>query len=52
MWMQGQLHKSKGKGIGPGDIGHFVGLTWHVPNDEVVVVAVRYLKTVSEIGPQ
>ena len=40
MWLRGQLHKSEGKGIGPGDIGHLMGLTWHVPNDEVVVIAV------------
>jgi hypothetical protein len=51
MWLWGQLHKSKGKGIGPGDIDHLMGLTWHVLNNEVVVITVNYPKTISEIGP-
>ena len=49
MRWRGQLHKSEGKGGGPGDMGHLLGSTWHVPNDEVVVIAVCYPKTMSEI---
>jgi hypothetical protein len=50
MWLRGQLHKTKGKDIGPGDIGHLMGFTWYVPDDEVVVITVRYPKTMSELG--
>ena len=45
------MRKSEEKGGGPIDMGLLVDWTWHVPNDEVVVIAVRYPKTMSEIGP-
>ena len=51
MWWWGQVHKSEGKDVGPGPTGHLMGLTWHVLNDEVVVITVRYPKAMSEIGP-
>jgi hypothetical protein len=51
MWWQSQLTKSEGKDSVPGDTGHLMGSTWHVPNDEVVVITVRYPKTMSESGP-
>jgi hypothetical protein len=51
MRWRGQLQKSTGKDGGPVDMGHLMGSTWHVPNNEVVVIAVRYPKTMSEIGP-
>jgi len=47
----GQLRKSEEKGGVPVDVGLLVDLTWHVPNDEVVVIAVRYPTTRSEIKP-
>jgi hypothetical protein len=50
MRWRGQLQKSTDKAGGPEDIGLLVRWTWHVPNDEVVVIAVRYPKTMSEIG--
>ena len=50
MRWRGQLHKRGGNGEGPGDKGHLVGSTWHVPNNKVVVIAVRYPKTTSEMG--
>jgi hypothetical protein len=52
--MQGrdQLEKSTDHTGGPKSIGLLMRSTWHVPNDEVVVITVRYPKTMSEkTGP-
>jgi len=51
MWWWDQLHKRKEKGGGPVDMGLLMDWTWHVPNDEVVVIAICYPKTKLEIGP-
>jgi hypothetical protein len=51
MWWRGQLCESEEKGVGPVEIGLLVNSTWHVPNDEVVIITVCYPKTKSEIAP-
>ena len=51
MQWRGQLCKSKEKGGVPVDMGLLVDSTWHVPNNEVVVIAVCYPTTRSEIEP-
>jgi len=48
MWWWGQLSKSNEQGNAPDGLGLLMDRTWHVPNDEVVVITVCYPKTRSE----
>jgi len=50
MWFRRQLNKSEEEQNVPVERGQVMDWTWHVPNDEVVVIAVCYPKTKSEIG--
>jgi hypothetical protein len=47
----GQSRESKEKGSSPVGFGPPMDWAWHVPNDEVVLIAVCYPETKSEIGP-
>jgi hypothetical protein len=49
MWQWGQLHKSSETDGSPVDTSLLMDSTSHVPNNEVVVIAVCYPKTMSEI---
>ena len=44
----GQFHKSRYKGNHPIGMSHLMHSTWHIPNNEVMVITVSYSKTMSE----
>lgn len=48
MWRASQLHESSKKQVGPVSVGHFVGSTWHVLDDETAIIIARDARTESE----
>ena len=51
MWQGSQLREAGKKGVAPDSVGLFVDRTWHVPDNEVVIIAVRDPRTKSESRP-
>ena len=45
----GQLCQSNENGDGPVNMGHLMGSTWHIPNNEIVIITISYSETMSKL---